>query len=74
VVVFDPELLFRGKVKDISLTGCYVATPARLKLKRFAEIEVRFSANGQYLSSLARVMDVRPGQGVGSNFFRVIHA
>ena len=68
VVVFDPELLFRGKIKDISVTGCYVATPARLNLKRFAEIELRFSANGQYLSSLARVMDVRPGKGVGVEF------
>ena len=68
VVVFNPELIFRGKVRDISMTGCYVATPARLNLKRFAEIEVRFASNGQYLSSLARVMDVRPGKGVGVEF------
>jgi hypothetical protein len=68
VVVFQPELLFRGEVKDISLTGCYVATRARLNLKRFAEIELRFCANGQQLSSLARVMDVRPGRGLGVEF------
>jgi PilZ domain len=68
VVVFRPDLLFRGEVKDISLTGCYIATRARLNLKRFAEIELRFSANGQYLSSLARVMEVRPGKGVGIEF------
>ena len=68
VVVFRPELLFRGEVKDISRTGCYIATRARLNLKKFAEIELRFSANGQHLSSLARVMDVRPGQGVGIEF------
>ena len=68
VVVFRPELLFRGEVKDISLTGCYVATRARLNLKRFAEIELRFCANGQQLSSLARVMDVRPGRGLGVEF------
>jgi hypothetical protein len=37
-------------------------------MKRFAEIELRFSANGQHLSSLARVMDVRPGKGVGVEF------
>ena len=66
--MFQPELLFRGEVKDISLTGCYIATRARLNLKRFAEIELRFSANGQQLSSLARVMDVRPGRGLGVEF------
>lgn len=68
VVGFSPEVLFRGEVKDISLTGCYVATRAHLRLKRFAEIELRFSANGHHLSSLARVMDVRPGKGVGVEF------
>ena len=68
VVAFQPELLFRGEVKDISLTGCYVATRARLNLKRFTEIELRFSANGQQLSSPARVMDVRPGRGIGVEF------
>ena len=66
VVAFQPELLFRGQVKDISLTGCYVAARARLNLKRFAEIELRFCANGQQLSSLARVMDVRPGRGISA--------
>lgn len=68
VVVFEPELLFRGEVKDISLTGCYVATRARLNLKRYAEIELHFCANGQQLTSLARVMDVRPGRGIGVEF------
>jgi len=61
-------VLFRGKVKDISLTGCYVTTRARLRLKRLAKIELRFSANGQQMSSLARVMDVRPGKGIGVEF------
>jgi len=68
VVVFHPDLLFRGEVKDISMTGCYIETRARLNLKRHAEIELRFSANGRHLSSLARVMDLRPGRGVGIEF------
>ncbi len=68
VVAFSPELLFRGEVKDVSLTGCYVATRARLKLRRFAQIELRFSANGHQVTSLARVVDVRPGKGVGVEF------
>lgn len=68
VVVSHPELLFRGEVKDISSSGCYVATRARLNLKRFAEVELRFSANGGQMRSLARVVDVRPGRGVGVEF------
>jgi hypothetical protein len=68
VVVSDPELLFRGEVKDISVSGCYVATRARLALKRFAEVELRFSANGQQMTSLARVVEVRPGRGLGVEF------
>lgn len=68
VVAFRPELLFRGEVKDVSLTGCYIATRAHLTLKRFAEIEIRFSTNGRQLNSRARVMDVRPGRGLGVEF------
>jgi PilZ domain-containing protein len=68
VISFHPEVLFRGAVRDISLTGCYVETRARLNLKRLAEIELRFSAHGQQLSALARVMDVRPGKGIGVEF------
>jgi PilZ domain len=68
VISFHPESLFRGAVRDISLTGCYVETRARLNLKRFAEVELRFSANGHQLTALARVMDVRPGKGIGVEF------
>jgi len=68
VVVFHSDMLFRGEIRDISVTGCYIATRAQLNLKRFAEVELRFSANGQRLSSLARVMAVRPGKGVGIEF------
>jgi hypothetical protein len=68
VVVFRPELLFRGEIRDISLTGCYITTRAHLNLRRFAEIELRFSANGRQLTSLARVTNVRQGKGVGVEF------
>ena len=68
VVAFRPEFLFRGEVKDISLSGCYIATRARVNLKRLAAIELRFSANGRQMCSLARVMDIRPGKGIGVEF------
>ena len=68
VIVFGPEILFRGEVKDISMTGCAIATRARLNLQRLSKVELRFSANGQHLSSFARVMEVRLGNGVGFEF------
>ena len=68
VVVFDSNFLFRGDVRDISLTGCYIETRAHLKLQRFAEVELRFTANGQHLNTLARVMVIRPGKGAGFEF------
>ena len=68
ILVSDPELLFRGEVKDISTSGCYVATRARLTLRRFAEVELRFSANGYQMTSMARVVEVRPGRGLGVEF------
>ena len=68
VIAFAHNFLFRGKVRDISLTGCYIETPARLKLRRFAEVELRFTAHGEHLRLLARVMEIRLGKGAGFEF------
>ena len=68
VVVFDSEFLFRGEVRDISLNGCYIETRARLNLKRFAEVELRFTVDGAQLCSIAKVIEIRPGKGVGIGF------
>jgi hypothetical protein len=68
VVAFNPGMLFRGKVRDISRSGCFVETSARLRLTRMAEVELLFTARGVQFRSLARVMDVRPGKGAGFEF------
>jgi hypothetical protein len=60
--------LFRGRLRDISQSGCFVETRAHLNLPRLAEVEVRFAACGLKLTVLARVMNVRPGKGAGFNF------
>ena len=66
--VKNPESLFRGEIRDISLTGCFIRTKALLKLTRFAAVDLRFTLrNSQYHAS-ARAMDVRPGKGVGLEF------
>jgi hypothetical protein len=66
--VSNPESLFRGEIRDISLTGCYIRTKARLNLARFAAVDLRFTLKGQRYRALARAMDVRQGRGVGLEF------
>ncbi len=68
VVCCHPTVLFRGRIRDISLTGCFIETAARLQLGRLTEVEVRFTAGGRHVSTVARVMDIRPGKGAGFEF------
>lgn len=68
VIAFHAKVFFRGKIKDISESGCFIETRAHLNLSRFAEVEVRFILCGLKRSVLARAMDVRPGKGVGFEF------
>jgi hypothetical protein len=67
-VVIHAECLFRGTVRDISETGCYIMTRACLHLERLTLVNIRFTVNGNHYRTQARVMDVRPGQGVGVEF------
>lgn len=70
VAVIDGGTLFRGKILDISRTGCYIETRAwlGLGLQRFTEVELRFTVEGLRFSVLARLMQVRRGKGVGFEF------
>ena len=67
-VVIQGECLFRGKLQEISEIGCYIATRACLHLERFTLVNIRFMVNDNYYRTFARVMNVRPGQGVGVEF------
>ena len=68
VVVPTSGFLFRGEIADLSETGCYVKTRARLSLRRSSEAELRFTVNGDNFSVLARSVVVRTGIGVGFEF------
>ncbi|HUY94470.1 MAG TPA: PilZ domain-containing protein [Terracidiphilus sp.] len=68
VVVFRPESLIRGRVRDISRSGCFIETRAPLKMARMTEVELRFMANGNRMVALAHLMDVQPGRGAGFQF------
>jgi len=64
----DTGYLFRGEIRDISETGCYIMSKGRLKLERFTEVDLQFMLNKRKYRTFARVMDVRPGKGVGVEF------
>jgi len=68
VVAFNPRMLFRGTVRDISSSGCFIETCAHINLKRMAEVELQFTTRGVQLRSLARLMEIRPGKGAGFEF------
>jgi hypothetical protein len=68
VVVRQSSMLFRGSVRDISRSGCFIESKARLKLTRMQEVELQFRSQGIQVNSLARVMDIRPGVGAGFEF------
>ncbi|HEY2861670.1 MAG TPA: PilZ domain-containing protein [Terracidiphilus sp.] len=68
VISVSPRTLFRGKVRDISRTGCFIETRAQIDVEGMAEVELHFIARGIRLKSLARLTDVRPGKGAGFEF------
>jgi len=68
-MVLFPETLLRGDISDISLSGCFLETHARLRLDRFSKLDLRFQINGNHYHTVARVMGVRVGSGVGVEFF-----
>jgi hypothetical protein len=68
VMVKDGTLLFRGRVLDISLGGCYVETEARLRLAPGTPVEMIFRMGERVFRCDGSSRAVRPGQGAGFVF------
>lgn len=68
VLVADGSQIFRGSILDISLSGCFIETKARLRVPVGAPVEMVFRANGVMLRTTATVRAVRPNKGVGFLF------
>jgi hypothetical protein len=45
VMVKDGTMLFRGRVLDVSVGGCYIETEAKLKLAPGTPVEILFRVN-----------------------------
>jgi hypothetical protein len=68
VFAFETGFLFRGTIRDISQTGCYVMTKFALKLESLSEVDVLLILKNYEYRIRARVRNFRPGKGVGLEF------
>lgn len=68
VYAFEAGLLFRGAIRDISETGCYVMTKFALKLKSLSEVDLLLILKNHEYRIRARVRSFRPGKGAGFEF------
>jgi PilZ domain len=68
VLVADGTMLFRGRVLDISVAGCYIETEAQLRLAPGTPVEMVFRVSEIVFRPLATSKMVRPGEGAGFLF------
>ena len=71
VLVADGTLLFRGRVLDLSVAGCYIETEARLRLAPGTPVEMVFRVNEMVFRPRATSRAVRPGEGAGFLFLNL---
>jgi DnaJ-class molecular chaperone len=71
VLVADGTLLFRGRILDISVAGCYIETQARLRIAPGTEVEMVFRVNKMVFRPLATSRAVRLGEGAGFLFLNL---
>jgi hypothetical protein len=63
-VSLKPGILFRGRIRDISETGCYVATRAQMQIEPDRTIELRFRMGEETHRVLAKVVEMKPLTGI----------
>jgi hypothetical protein len=67
VIVKDGTMLFRGRVLDVSVGGCYVETEARLRLAQGTPVEMVFRVNDRVFQCDATIRMMRT-RGAGFLF------
>jgi hypothetical protein len=68
VLLADGSQIFRGRILDISLSGCFIETQARLRMLVGTPVEMVFRANDVMLRAAATVRAIRRGAGAGFLF------
>ena len=70
VLVKDGRMLFRGRVLDVSLGGCYIETEARLRLPPGTMVEIVFRTKEETIYCDAMCRMLRP-KGAGFLFMNL---
>jgi hypothetical protein len=70
VLVQDGTMLFRGRVLDVSMGGCYIETEARLRLPPGTMVEMVFRTKDATLQCEAMCRMLRP-RGAGFLFMNL---
>jgi hypothetical protein len=71
VIVLGGALCFRGKVRDLSVTGCYLTTDVLFTLERGTQVEVALVVNRVHFRVAAGVRASHKVKGVGLEFMNV---
>jgi hypothetical protein len=66
--VSDHKSPIHGEILNISLTGCFISTKARLHVEHLATVDLHFTILDGHYRTTARVIDVRQGKGAGLEF------
>jgi len=72
VLELESRCFYRGEIKDLSLTGCYVTTgDAELELDPRADVQLCLYVNGSPIETPARVIMVRRDSGAAFQFLPI---
>lgn len=71
VVVLGGTSLFRGRIMDISISGCYIQTLAWVRLKPETPVEILFAVDGKVVRALAASRYVKSKVGIGFRFLKM---
>jgi len=64
----DSRQLFRGEIRNVSETGCFISVRAAVKLAAGTTVELRFKLGLREYAALARVVEAMPTIGIRFHF------
>ena len=71
VVVLGGALRFKGRIQNLSSTGCYISTESGFGLERGTQVEIVLEVNRMQFRVGAGVRVLHRGAGVGLEFSQV---
>jgi PilZ domain-containing protein len=67
----NPTQLFRGEIRNVSETGCFISLRVAVKLLPGTYVELRFRMGSAQYRALARVVEAIPSNGIRMRFVAI---